>query len=230
MNKANLTLGFSFGLLLCAAMVLFQSQAMEPEGGGGASTTLTSSQVGSGSGANAVTSEAAFAYDAANDRLTVGQVRAAAGTAANPGFTFTGFTSTGLFPGAGVLNFSVAGSLPFILSSTAIVPLVRYESVVGTGAAPGLTFGGDLNTGLSAQVADNLVFSAGGAGATLNPTEFRTAATVYSATGHSAAGAPTAADCDNDAEIGRFSIDTTNERFYVCNGAARGWDYAALTD
>lgn len=44
------------------------------------------------------------------------------------------------------------------------------------------------------------------------------------------AGAPDSADCDSDTEIGRLSIDTTNERLYVCNGASRGWDYIALTD
>ncbi|MDD2805373.1 MAG: hypothetical protein PHV33_07445 [Elusimicrobiales bacterium] len=44
------------------------------------------------------------------------------------------------------------------------------------------------------------------------------------------AGAPPAADCDADAERGRLSIDTTNNRLYICNGAARGWDYLALTD
>lgn len=44
------------------------------------------------------------------------------------------------------------------------------------------------------------------------------------------AGAPPAGDCDNDAERGRMSIDTTNNRLYVCNGATRGWDYVALTN
>lgn len=44
------------------------------------------------------------------------------------------------------------------------------------------------------------------------------------------AGAPTAADCDSNTERGRLSIDTTNNRLYVCNGATRGWDYIALTD
>ena len=43
-------------------------------------------------------------------------------------------------------------------------------------------------------------------------------------------GAPPAADCDNDAERGRISLDTSNNRIYVCMGATRGWDYAALTD
>lgn len=44
------------------------------------------------------------------------------------------------------------------------------------------------------------------------------------------AGAPPAGDCDNDAERGRISLDTSNNRLYVCMGAARGWDYSALTD
>ncbi|MBI4656931.1 MAG: hypothetical protein HY746_09345 [Elusimicrobia bacterium] len=44
------------------------------------------------------------------------------------------------------------------------------------------------------------------------------------------AGVPPAADCDADAERGRFSIDTTNNRLYICNGATRGWDYITLTD
>lgn len=44
------------------------------------------------------------------------------------------------------------------------------------------------------------------------------------------AGAPPSGDCDSDAERGRMSIDTTNNRFYICNGASRGWDYVSLTD
>ncbi len=44
------------------------------------------------------------------------------------------------------------------------------------------------------------------------------------------AGAPPATDCDAAGELGRISIDTTNNRLYVCMGAARGWDYMALTN
>jgi len=44
------------------------------------------------------------------------------------------------------------------------------------------------------------------------------------------AGAPPGADCDADTERGRMSIDTTNNRLYICNGATRGWDYVALTN
>jgi len=43
-------------------------------------------------------------------------------------------------------------------------------------------------------------------------------------------GAPTAGDCDTDLERGRMIIDYSNNRFYICNGATRGWDYSALTD
>lgn len=44
------------------------------------------------------------------------------------------------------------------------------------------------------------------------------------------AGAPPAVDCDNDNERGRQSLDSSNFRLYICMGAARGWDYVALTD
>lgn len=44
------------------------------------------------------------------------------------------------------------------------------------------------------------------------------------------AGAPAAGDCDADGEAGRLSLDTSNNRLYVCNGLARGWDFIALTD
>ncbi|NBU58525.1 MAG: hypothetical protein EBS23_01860 [Betaproteobacteria bacterium] len=41
------------------------------------------------------------------------------------------------------------------------------------------------------------------------------------------AGAPVAADCDAAAEFGRIVIDSTNDRWYVCEGAA-GWKYTAI--
>lgn len=52
----------------------------------------------------------------------------------------------------------------------------------------------------------------------------------YIQAGDNNAGAPPAGDCDNNTERGRLSIDTTNNRLYVCNGATRGWDYTALTN
>ena len=47
---------------------------------------------------------------------------------------------------------------------------------------------------------------------------------------NTSAGVPASADCDDDSERGRMSIDTTNNRLYICNGATRGWDYVTLTD
>jgi hypothetical protein len=44
------------------------------------------------------------------------------------------------------------------------------------------------------------------------------------------AGAPTSSDCDSNDERGRLSIDTSNNRLYICNGASRAWDYITLTD
>jgi hypothetical protein len=43
-------------------------------------------------------------------------------------------------------------------------------------------------------------------------------------------GAPAAGDCDSDTERGRTIMDYLNNRLYICNGAARGWDYVNLSD
>ena len=52
----------------------------------------------------------------------------------------------------------------------------------------------------------------------------------YLQIGDNNAGAPPAGDCDADAERGRISLDKTNNRLYICNGATRGWDYMNLID
>lgn len=55
----------------------------------------------------------------------------------------------------------------------------------------------------------------------------------YLRVGDNNAGAPAAGDCNGtngDTNRGRISIDTTNNRLYVCNGITRQWDYVALTD
>jgi len=43
-------------------------------------------------------------------------------------------------------------------------------------------------------------------------------------------GIPPASDCDSDDERGRMILDFASNRLYVCNGAARGWDYVELTN
>ncbi len=59
---------------------------------------------------------------------------------------------------------------------------------------------------------------------------FHVANGFYAQFENNTAGPPPAVDCDDDTERGRISIDTSNNRLYVCNGALRGWDYAALSD
>lgn len=45
-----------------------------------------------------------------------------------------------------------------------------------------------------------------------------------------ASSAPPASDCD-DSKRGRMVVDySANNRLYICNGTARGWDYVALTN
>ncbi len=44
------------------------------------------------------------------------------------------------------------------------------------------------------------------------------------------AGAPPSADCASDSQRGRLSIDTTNNKMYVCNGTSRGWDSVNLAN
>lgn len=43
-------------------------------------------------------------------------------------------------------------------------------------------------------------------------------------------GVPAISGCDSGAELGRISVDTANNRIYVCVGGNRGWDYATLND
>lgn len=43
-------------------------------------------------------------------------------------------------------------------------------------------------------------------------------------------GVPSATDCDSDIERGRLVLRTDANRLYVCNGAARGWDYLNLNN
>jgi hypothetical protein len=99
----------------------------------------------------------------------------------------------------------------------------------GAGSVQGLSFSGAA-TILRGSIVYIQETSGNSTYQSCSSAECRTGSATYLATGKTSAGAPTAADCDNDAEIGRMAVDTTNERLYVCNGATRGWDYAALTD
>jgi hypothetical protein len=69
-----------------------------------------------------------------------------------------------------------------------------------------------------------------GIGTTTPQSAFHVPDGKYAQLEDNTAGAPPAADCDADNERGRISIDTTNNRLYICNGATRGWDYVTLSD
>lgn len=43
-------------------------------------------------------------------------------------------------------------------------------------------------------------------------------------------GAPPAEDCNSDVQKGRITYDSGNSWFYICNGAARGWDKIRVFD
>lgn len=65
---------------------------------------------------------------------------------------------------------------------------------------------------------------------TTNPTSQFTVDGGYLQFKSAVAGVPPAADCDSDSERGRLTINTANNRLYICNGASRGWDYVSLTN
>ena len=109
-----------------------------------------------------------------------------------------------------------------IISGAASNGSLKFFTSGGAGPAADITY-----THASGVLAFNIAASPV---ATITSTELAVPDGKYFQMADSNAGAPPAADCDNDAERGRLSIDTTNNRLYICNGATRGWDYAALTD
>lgn len=55
-------------------------------------------------------------------------------------------------------------------------------------------------------------------------------ATGYFQLQKTSAGMPPLDGCKKNAQRGRMSIDTVNNRLYVCNGKTRGWDFIPLQD
>lgn len=118
MKAQNAGVYFLITLVICGA--LFMSQSELP--GGGAVTTLTSTQVAYGSGTNGVTSEAAFTYDATNNRLTIDNIRLSAGTVGAPSLHF-GSATTGIWAnGADTISFTVSGTERLRFQSNEIIP------------------------------------------------------------------------------------------------------------
>lgn len=103
------------------------------------------------------------------------------------------------------------------------------DNLSDVGQSPGkrwrnLWFGGD------GVIEGNLILGANSMPAMTGTTSLFVPNGKYAQFQNNGAGAPPAVDCDQDVERGRFYIDTTNNRFYVCNGATRNWDYAPLTN
>ncbi len=140
-----------------------------------------------------------------------------AATGTTPHFTRDGDENSGLaFPGDNDVAIYRNGTAAFRADSSGGITLATAGGggyVLNTASNAPIY----LNTGSGTEK----IYQAGGAiVVTGGYLEFES----------TAAGAPTAGDCDADAERGRLAIDTTNNRLYVCNGGTRLWDYVALTD
>jgi hypothetical protein len=95
----------------------------------------------------------------------------------------------------------------------------------------GIHFASDTDTGFGSISSSTLTFRAGNVTTTqFSSNDLSSNTNVRFFYVSTSAGAPTAGDCDADAERGRMVLDTTNGRFYVCGGATRLWDYITLTN
>jgi hypothetical protein len=98
-------------------------------------------------------------------------------------------------------------------------------------STPAISFSADSNTGLYVASSATQITIGGSRKAVINSSigpGIDVAA--YYPNLATNAGAPPAGDCDADDERGRMTTDHTNDRYYVCGGATRGWDYKDLTD
>lgn len=87
-----------------------------------------------------------------------------AGAVGAPSYSFSADATTGMYrPAASSIGFAGAGALMLTLvAATALFATTQISNVVGSAAAPSYSFTGDLNTGMSAAVADTLVLSTAG--------------------------------------------------------------------
>jgi hypothetical protein len=120
-------------------------------------------------------------------------------------------------PVSGSINFSGGHASGVQLFSTGLTTLslcengsCMYDFGAAALTAPAVTSGGSYTS--TAASGDGFVNASG----------------AYIRNAKTFAGAPTAGDCDAAGETGRTAIDTTNHRFYWCEGTA-GWKYAAGT-
>jgi hypothetical protein len=146
-------------------------------------------------------------------------------------------SSTGLWARAGI-NIASAGATinnaygvySEILSSQAGATIGNVYGVYINNGAGTSTINNNFGLYQSTAAAKNYFAGNVGIGTTNPKSALHVPDGKYAQIEDNNAGAPPAADCDNDDERGRQSIDTTNNRLYVCNGVSRGWDYVALTN
>jgi hypothetical protein len=93
------------------------------------------------------------------------QVKSLAGTAAAPGITFTGNTSTGLFsPAANQVAITTGGVQRLLIGADgSITPSGSLLFPLGTAAAPSVSFTGDPNTGVYSPGPDQVAVATNGA-------------------------------------------------------------------
>lgn len=150
--------------------------------------------------------------------------------------------------GATTVNLSNSSSLTVFDGFQTMISGNRLRTAAGTASNPAHGFFDDTNNGMFRPTTDTLAFSSAGterlrftsAGnggfdnqapiSLIQVGELGGDTTSYLHIDQLAeSGAPPSADCDADAEAGRWVLGADNT-LYICNGAARGWDSVSLVD
>jgi len=152
-----------------------------PFGAGGGTVTGSGAagQVSYWSGASAITSEAAFAYDDATNVLTAGRVRLDVGTEANLSVSFSSDTDTGFFrSNVDELGIVVGGNLRLSLAPTlmTVIPRAKFNAAVN-GHQFALTDAAAITT--DAAVANTFTVTLTGNRSLSNPTNLVSGSTYF---------------------------------------------------
>lgn len=92
-----------------------------------------------------------------------GQLKAADGSAAAPGVSFTGDTNTGLRrPGTDAVAVVTGGVDRLTVDTSAVTAALPVKAADGSAAAPAVTFATDADTGLFREAENTLAVAAGG--------------------------------------------------------------------
>ncbi len=120
-------------------------------------------------------------------------------------------------------NGSIFGNT-FVPSSGMFSRFTKDVGITG-GLSVGTTYGS-----ASAPAGNVLIEGSLGVGTNTPNSQLTVGANGYLQFQMKSQGRPPVADCDTNAERGRLSLDTRANRLYICNGAARGWDYIPLSE